>query len=99
MTDRHTSVYMRRFREDVESIETRIREIFSYDVDSMDADTRESIVGECVDILDELNRMSWSAPHNVGMDSAHMLRCEIDEVRLSVVEYIWSLDSKIELDF
>ena len=65
----------------------------------MDDDTRERIVGECVDILDELNKMSWRAPHNVGMDLAHIIRCEIDEVKLSVVEYIWSLDSKIELNF
>lgn len=99
MTDGYTSRYMRRVRKDVASIEIRIEEIFSYDVVSMDDDTRESIVGECVYILEQLNKMSWDAPHNVGMEPAHTIRCEIDEVKLSVVEYVWGLDSKIELDF
>lgn len=94
-----TSIYMRSVRKKVASIETRIREIFTYDVASMDDDTRESIVDECVNILEKLNEMSWVVPHNVDMDTAHIFRCEIDEVKLSVVEYIWSLDSKIELDF
>lgn len=94
-----TSIYMRRVRKKVASIETRIREIFAYDVASMDDDTRESIVDECVSILEKLNEMSWVVPHNVDMDTAHTFRCEVDEVKLSVVEFIWSLDSKIELDF
>ena len=99
MSDGNTSIYMRRARKDVASIEIRIREIFAYDVASMDDDTRESIVGECIYILEKLTKMSWEAPRHVGMDPAHIIRCEIDEVKLSVVEYIWSIDLRIELNF